>query len=932
MDKLIYDRAQSAMLSRDFSLAARLYKTLLKQEPDNLDLLNALGSLYVKSGEDEKAVPYYESILTISPHDVNAMNSMGGCYRRLQEYEKGIAVLERALDENQKTAMINYTLGFTYKDMGNLDDAIDCFESVVAENPSDVLAYNHLGFIYAQKKKYPKAVQAYRRGLQTDPNHPILQYNLGHAYESERNYDEAIKCYELALKAKPGWIDAIRDVVWLLLKQQNTKRAMEIVQKSVQLYPSNAELIALAGNVQIKRYDFTAAKTTFEKADRLKPNDPAILLKLAESLEKQYELGDAVSWAKEARVLGLSNNSLKKRYVHIMLSADEMERAKSILDELIADSPSDAGILDAMAQYCILSKDEEGKDSYFARISEMNPRYRHHYLEAARRYCQMKYYEPALKYAQAYLEKAPLNPAGYNILGRIYEKMDDLENAVKTYKIGASLKYEDIYAKNELKRLGQQWNANLQIDVSDYINQLNEAEKEEEARRIIEEEQAAAELEAQMAENHDKEFDFGVMGDDVPDPDEHVPLLAELTEDEGLSSFDELLDEDEKLSEKEKEDKDKRDELSDIMDEAEKASKKKEPETEDVTDEFDSIPGWDEPAPQAPAASQAAPAAETVPSSAPSAPAKTTPVDMDDFMTPSYTADDAMDMLREDSEEPRMDSRLVDKIDDAVENLEKAVSDVNEKAEEAMRKAEEAAARMAAASDQIRSELEENPTFSDPGFGMNEMDFAPNEPDFGAPKVKEGFNEPDFDAPFEMKDPFSGFGASNFPMDIPSQETMSGSASPDFSNPSFAKPAERTLDNARKFLPNIVKIIEDDNVAAKYETELGLFSRLRSLSDYLPADKREEFLSSKTRMLMDYVIGKMSGKPGLVKTVENLLKSGILETEVDYSQIESEAANLTGNDLARKVISDLKDLTADLPDHNLAKALNDSADDVLNKL
>ncbi|MCQ2585552.1 MAG: tetratricopeptide repeat protein [Treponema sp.] len=932
MDKLIYDRAQSAMLSRDFALAARLFKTLLKQEPGNIEIMNALGSLFVKSGEDEKAIPYYESILTLSPHDVDAMNSLGGCYRRLKEYEKGINVLERALDENQKTAMINYTLGFTYKDMGNLNDAIDCFESVVAENPTDVLAYNHLGFIYAAKKNYPKAVQAYRRGLQTDPNHPILQYNLGHAYESERNYNEAIKCYELALKAKPGWIDAIRDVVQLLLKQQNTKRAMEIVQKSVQLYPANAELIALAGNVQLKRYDFVAAQNTFEKADRLKPNDPAILLKLSESLEKQFLPGDAVSWAKEARVLGLSDNSLKKRYVHIMLSAEEMDRAKSILDELISDSPSDAGVLDAMAQYCILSKDEEGKDSYYARIEEMNPRYRHHYLEAARRYCQMKYYEPALKYAKAYLEKAPLNPAGYNILGRIYEKMDDLENAVKTYKIAAGLKYEDIFAKNELNRLGQQWNANLQIDVSDYINQLNEAEKEEEARRIMAEEEAAAELEAQMAEEQSNEFDFGVMGDDIPEPEEHVPLLAELSEDEGLSSFDELLDEDEKLMEQEKEeDESKRNPLPEIL------SSKPDSDVTDTfsTEDFEPIPGWDEPMPSemSPLAAPSSPSQAA--SSAPSAPASSTPsmgkskpVDIDDFM-PSlspYTADDAMEMLREDAEEPRMDPRLVNKIDDAVENLEKAVSDVSEKADEAMRKAEEAASRIASASDQIRSELEENPTFSDPGFGSNDLDFAPNEPSFGAIPEKEGFNEPDFDAPFEMNDPFSGFGASNFPDDIQIPEN------PETAAEISSAPVEQALDNASQFLPNIVKMIEDENVAAKYKTEIGLFSKLRSLSDFLPAEKKEEFLSSKTRMLMDYVIGKMSGKPGLVKTVENLLKSGILETEMDYSQIESEAAKLTGKELARKVISDLRKLTADLPDQNLAKALQESADEVLKKL
>ncbi|MCQ2572416.1 MAG: tetratricopeptide repeat protein [Treponema sp.] len=923
MDKLILERAQSAMLSRDYGLAARLYKTLLKAEPDNAEILNALGSLYVKNGEDDKAVPYYETILTFTPHDVYAMNSLGGIYRRLKQYEKGIDILNRALEENNKTGMINYTLGFIYKDMGNWDDAIDCFESVVAENPADVLANNHLGAIYAEKKNYPKAVQAYRRGLQTDPNHPILHYNLGHAYEAERNYTEAVNNYELALKAKPGWIDAIRDAVKLLLKLQNTKRAMAIVQKSVQLYPTNADLIALSGTVQLKRYDFAEAQSAFERADRIRPNDPDILLRLGESFEKEYMPGEAASWAKEARVLGLKDNTQKKRYVHIMLSAGEFERANSLLEELIFDAPSDAGVMDAKAQYFIVTGDEAGAKEAFDIISDLNPRYRHHYLEAARRYCQIKKYDIALEYASKYVELAPLNPAGYNIKGRIEEKSGDLESAVKTYKIAANLKYEDVYAKKELKRLGHEWNENLQGDVSDYISKLNEKEKEEEAKRIMAEEQAAAELAEQIIEENVDSFDFDSMGDthpsDTETTDPSIPLLSELSEDEGFSGLDSIDEDTKRLMEDEVEAKE--DALSEIMSSKPKAETK--PEKTESIDPEEFIPGWDEPVPSM------MPQQYSAPQPGKSL-GRTVDADIEDFMpSERYSANDAMNMLRQDTEEPRMDPRLVEKIDDAVENLEKAVSDVSDKAEEAIRKAEEAASQI-----QNINGLEERIGFSDPELSSNSFDAKA--PEFsldggihGRLGITETFGEPEFEPPFEIKDPFDNLVTPDLEPgyeELPEVEPDSAGPEEKFKN------EEQTFDDAKKFLPNIVKIIEDENFPEKYKEELGLFNRLRSLSDFLPSDKKEDFLSSKTRMLMDYVIGKMSGKPGLVKTVENLLKSGILETDTSYSQIETEAAKLSGHELARKVINDLKTLTADLQDQNLATALKESADEVLKKL
>ena len=63
--EIVLNRAKNAVLSRDFALGARLYKSLLVDDPRNLELLDALGQLYIKSGDDEKALPFYETIITL---------------------------------------------------------------------------------------------------------------------------------------------------------------------------------------------------------------------------------------------------------------------------------------------------------------------------------------------------------------------------------------------------------------------------------------------------------------------------------------------------------------------------------------------------------------------------------------------------------------------------------------------------------------------------------------------------------------------------------------------------------------------------------------------------------------------------------------------------------------------------------------------------
>ncbi|MBR5033328.1 MAG: tetratricopeptide repeat protein, partial [Treponema sp.] len=108
---LILTRAQGAVISRDFPTAARLYKQLLKDDPSNVDYLKELGSIYVKNGEDAKAIPYYEQIITFYPHYIDAMTSLGAIYRRLKRYEESIEILERAVDEGRQSADVNYNLG-----------------------------------------------------------------------------------------------------------------------------------------------------------------------------------------------------------------------------------------------------------------------------------------------------------------------------------------------------------------------------------------------------------------------------------------------------------------------------------------------------------------------------------------------------------------------------------------------------------------------------------------------------------------------------------------------------------------------------------------------------------------------------------------------------------------------------------------------------
>ena len=130
-NSLILAKAQNAVTSHDWTTAARYYKELLRSDESNVEYLQQLGSIYVRAGQDEKAIPYYEQIITFNSNNTSAMISLGGIFRRLKRYEDSVAILHKAQDIEAGSATINYNLGFTYKEMGDYEDAIDAFESVM---------------------------------------------------------------------------------------------------------------------------------------------------------------------------------------------------------------------------------------------------------------------------------------------------------------------------------------------------------------------------------------------------------------------------------------------------------------------------------------------------------------------------------------------------------------------------------------------------------------------------------------------------------------------------------------------------------------------------------------------------------------------------------------------------------------------------------
>ena len=448
-------RAQNAVLSRDFVLAARLFKTILKEEPNNIDVLSQLGSTYVRSGDDEKALEVYKRIDQIDKMNFNALNNLGGIYRRLQKYEDSIMVLERALATGANPNEIYYNMGHTYKLMGNYDDAADCFVTVIEENPNDVLAYNHLGSIQAARGEHAKALQTYNRALQVDKNHPILHYNSALSYLSLGKKEEAKLSFENALRTRPGWVEAMVDYADLLIGMNKNKEAQDLLSQAQRLNAEDINILNALGKLNLKRKDYEMAEQNYQAVLAKNGEDYRALTGMALVYEKQRKLLDSQMLFEKLENFDNENDDIVLQHSRVLLKLNELEKAYERINKICQNSPKNCDALNLLSQYYIHTKDELRKNGCFKRIHDTDPKYINHLLDCAEVYIDLGNFSSGEVLLTQYLTKRRNDTEALSIMASLCEATQNYSTALQIYRRIFELEPQNVKILETINRLSQ---------------------------------------------------------------------------------------------------------------------------------------------------------------------------------------------------------------------------------------------------------------------------------------------------------------------------------------------------------------------------------------------------------------------------------------------------------------------------------------------
>jgi tetratricopeptide (TPR) repeat protein len=172
--------------------AVKHLETLMKERPDDIEVIMALGNvLRARKRYGEAAEVYTKAVERIGEPNRGHWTLFyfrGSAYERAKQWPKAEADLKKALElvpdtqPNGKSQVLNY-LGYSWVDMGiNIDEAFAMLKRAIDLNPRDGMIIDSLGWGYYRLGRYEDAVRELEKAVELKPSDPVINDHLGDAY------------------------------------------------------------------------------------------------------------------------------------------------------------------------------------------------------------------------------------------------------------------------------------------------------------------------------------------------------------------------------------------------------------------------------------------------------------------------------------------------------------------------------------------------------------------------------------------------------------------------------------------------------------------------------------------------------------------------------------------------------------------------------
>ena len=329
-------------------------------EKDKKKILE-LAKKYVKKGKLLEAIEEYKKLLTADPQDLNLRNVIGDLYIQADQIEMAIAEFKKVADFYEEKGLLTKSLAI-YKKINRLNPT----EEEVAIKLADLLADQ--GFLSEAKKKYldiadrlrkekktKEAISAYEKILKLDKKDYKAKLTLADLYAEADQEDRALvefnevaefkiknrdwnEAKDILYRAKTLKEDDLRtlaNLIEVLKKEKKKDEALDLIQEVLRKDKENLQALGFLGTLYFEDKNLKKAREIFEKILSLRPKEVESRVKLGRIHIQEGKLDEAFD--------------LYEPLVEALLKKSKSERAIGVLGLILATKKAHLPTLEKLA-------------------------------------------------------------------------------------------------------------------------------------------------------------------------------------------------------------------------------------------------------------------------------------------------------------------------------------------------------------------------------------------------------------------------------------------------------------------------------------------------------------------------------------------------------------------------------------------------------
>lgn len=273
----------------------QVFIELVRNQNGNIQLNDNMGELLEVMYETDKEHPGVDGLFADYLYNMDSINDAELIYKRIvknapsnflawqnllfiqntqADYDEMYSIGKEAVANFPNQPLLLLFKGMGAGQAGHLEESIEALKSglrINLNNPELTKQfYISLGDAYYQANKYEQAFGYFEDLLALDPDNVIVLNNYSYYLSLlDRDLDKAQKMIEKCVNAEkdnPTYLDTY---AWVLYKNKNYKKALEMIEKAIKLDPEpSGEVYEHHGDILFTNNRVEEAKSAWKKAEK----------------------------------------------------------------------------------------------------------------------------------------------------------------------------------------------------------------------------------------------------------------------------------------------------------------------------------------------------------------------------------------------------------------------------------------------------------------------------------------------------------------------------------------------------------------------------------------------------------------------------------------------------------------------------------------